>query len=202
LIERIVDERKIVTADHLHLLTDVDVPPTVGTWILSPDEHERRTRAITALIEASDSSGFDIAQLDEIDRALVGQIPGVMIDDGRVRRVGIEDPLVHHPAIARLEKQRCAPEAASDITPAELRRLARIGLVFESQGEWFHQCALDDAHAAARNLLASHPDGFTVSQLREHLGVTRKHAVPLASALDARGITRRRGDVRIAGPRL
>jgi hypothetical protein len=41
-----------------------------------------------------------------------------------------------------------------------------------------------------------------VSQLRERLGITRKHAVPLASALDARGITRRRGDLRISGPRL
>jgi selenocysteine-specific elongation factor len=201
-IERIVDERRIITADHLRLLTDIDAPPTVGTWILSPDEHERRTGAIAALIDAADSSGFDIAQLDEIDRALVGQISGVMIEDGRVRRAGVEDPLVHHPAIARLKEQRCAPSTATDISPAELRRLAKIGLVFESQGEWFHRCALDDAHAAARSLLASHPDGFTVSQFREHLGITRKHAVPLASALDARGITRRRGDVRMAGPRL
>jgi selenocysteine-specific elongation factor len=201
-IERIVDERRIITVDHLRLLTDIDVQPTVGVWILSPDEHERRTGAIGASIKAADSSGFDIAQLDEIDRALVGQVSGVMIEDGRVRRAGVEDPLVHHPAIARLERQRCAPDTAADISPAELRRLAKIGLVFESQGEWFHQCALDDAHAAARNLLASHPDGFTVSQFREHLGITRKHAVPLATALDARGITRRRGDVRIAGPRL
>ncbi|MFM8857023.1 MAG: selenocysteine-specific translation elongation factor [Actinomycetota bacterium] len=201
-IERIVHERKVVTANHLRLLTDIDVQPTVGNWILSPEEHERRTAAIGALIEASDSSGFDIAQLDEIDRALVGAFSGVVIDDGRVRRAGVEDPLVQHPAIARLEQQRCAPDACTDISPAELRRLAKIGVVFESQGEWFHRCALDDAQEAARTLLASHPDGFTVSQLREHLGITRKHAVPLASALDARGITRRRGDVRIAGPRL
>ena len=41
-----------------------------------------------------------------------------------------------------------------------------------------------------------------MSQFREALGVTRKHAVPIATELDARGITRRRGDVRIAGPRL
>ena len=51
-------------------------------------------------------------------------------------------------------------------------------------------------------MLTSHPDGFTMSQFREALGVTRKHAVPIATELDARGITRRRGDVRIAGPRL
>lgn len=201
-IDRILDERKVVTADHLRLLTGIDVPPTVGVWILSPAEHERRTRAIGALLETADSSGFDIAQLDDIDRALVGEISAVTIEDGRVRQAGVEDPIVHHPAIARLEEQRCAPDGCTDISLAELRRLAKIGLVFESQGEWFHRCALEDAHEATRNLLALHPDGFTVSQLRERLGITRKHAVPLASALDARGITRRRGDLRIAGPRL
>ncbi len=51
-------------------------------------------------------------------------------------------------------------------------------------------------------LLAEHPDGFTLSQLREALGTTRKYAVPLVTLLDGRGITRRRGDLRIAGSRL
>ena len=39
-------------------------------------------------------------------------------------------------------------------------------------------------------------------QLRDELGVSRKYALPLANELDARGITRRRGDLRIGGPRL
>jgi selenocysteine-specific elongation factor len=52
------------------------------------------------------------------------------------------------------------------------------------------------------HLLAAEPDGFTVSQFREAAGITRKHAVPLLAELDARGITRRRGDLRIAGPRM
>ena len=41
-----------------------------------------------------------------------------------------------------------------------------------------------------------------MSQFRESLAVSRKYALPLANELDARGITRRRGDLRIAGPRL
>jgi selenocysteine-specific elongation factor len=41
-----------------------------------------------------------------------------------------------------------------------------------------------------------------VSQFRAAAGNTRKHAVPMLAELDARGITRRRGDVRVAGPRL
>jgi selenocysteine-specific elongation factor len=42
----------------------------------------------------------------------------------------------------------------------------------------------------------------TVADIRTALGNTRKHALPLLAALDAKGITRRRGDIRIAGPRM
>jgi selenocysteine-specific elongation factor len=75
-------------------------------------------------------------------------------------------------------------------------------LLFEREGEWFHVSALDTARSVAATLLQANPDGFTMSQFREALGVTRKHAVPLAGELDARAMTRRRGDVRIAGPKL
>jgi selenocysteine-specific elongation factor len=38
--------------------------------------------------------------------------------------------------------------------------------------------------------------------VREALGTSRKWAIPLLAHLDATGVTRRRGDVRVAGPRL
>ena len=47
-----------------------------------------------------------------------------------------------------------------------------------------------------------HSGGFSVSQLRERLGTTRKFAVPLAEALDHVGVSRRMGDVRVAGVKL
>jgi selenocysteine-specific elongation factor len=50
--------------------------------------------------------------------------------------------------------------------------------------------------------LVDHPDGVTVADVREALGTTRKWAVPLLAHLDATGVTRRRGDLRVAGPRL
>ena len=62
--------------------------------------------------------------------------------------------------------------------------------------------SIEAAADTAARLLQSHPAGFTMSQFREALGTSRKHAVPLATELDARGITRRRDDVRIAGPKL
>ena len=54
----------------------------------------------------------------------------------------------------------------------------------------------------AARLLRDRPDGFTVGDFREAAGITRKHAVPLLAELDHRGVTRRRGDLRIAGNRL
>ena len=42
----------------------------------------------------------------------------------------------------------------------------------------------------------------TVSEIREHWGVTRKHAVPFLEFFDQQEVTIRDGDVRTAGPRL
>ncbi len=72
----------------------------------------------------------------------------------------------------------------------------------ERDGIVFHPSAIDTAAAAAATLLQRHPDGFTMAQFRDALAITRKHALPLANELDARAITRRRDDLRIAGPRL
>jgi selenocysteine-specific elongation factor len=41
--------------------------------------------------------------------------------------------------------------------------------------------------------------GLTVSQIRDLLGTTRKYAVPLCEYLDRVGVTRREGDLRLAG---
>ena len=59
-----------------------------------------------------------------------------------------------------------------------------------------------DAAGICRRLVAAEPEGFTVSDFRQAAGNTRKHAVPLLGYLDSVGATRRRGDRRIAGPRL
>ena len=40
-----------------------------------------------------------------------------------------------------------------------------------------------------------------LSDIRDLLGSTRKYVVPIMARLDADGVTRRRGDDRIAGPR-
>jgi selenocysteine-specific elongation factor len=72
----------------------------------------------------------------------------------------------------------------------------------ERDGIYFHPDAIDHVAMVAARLLHDQPEGFTVSELRDTLDVSRKYALPLVNELDARGITRRRGDVRVAGPRL
>jgi selenocysteine-specific elongation factor len=66
----------------------------------------------------------------------------------------------------------------------------------------FAPSAVERAAVMVAALLAAKPGGFTVGEARDAFGTSRKHAVPLLSELDARGVTRRRGDLRVAGPRL
>ena len=79
------------------------------------------------------------------------------------------------------------------------RRLVARGDIVECGGIAFHRSVIEGLVPVVRELLAASPTGFTVAHLRERLGITRKHAVPLAEALDATGVTRRNGDVRVAG---
>jgi len=78
----------------------------------------------------------------------------------------------------------------------------RRGLVVERDGCYFTPSAVAEAGRRVARLLETSPDGVTVAQVRDALGTTRKHALPLLAHLDATGVTRRRGDVRIGGPRL
>ena len=115
---------------------------------------------------------------------------------------GTRDPLSDHPFVAALLTGGFAPPDATGVDKMQLRELIRRGLVIEREGVHFHPNAIAAAARAAAALLRLHPGGFTVSQFREALANTRKHAVPLAAELDATGVTRRRDDLRIAGPKL
>ena len=45
-------------------------------------------------------------------------------------------------------------------------------------------------------------DRPAVAEIRDALGTTRKFALPICAILDSTGVTRRREDLRIPGPRL
>jgi selenocysteine-specific elongation factor len=67
---------------------------------------------------------------------------------------------------------------------------------------YFAAEAIEEAARVVAEILEGAPEGVTVADVRTALGATRKHVVPLLAELDATGVTRRRGDLRIAGPRL
>src|SRR5205814_6769241 len=104
-----------------------------------------------------------------------------------------------HPIGAGREAVPFSPPWAEGVDRAERRELIKRGLVIEQDGTWFAPSAINRAAHVMADLLRARPDGITVAEVREALGTTRKWAVPLLTILDGRGITRRRGDVRVAG---
>ena len=201
-IDRVVRERSWVHVDVLRALTGTGAVPTLGDWVIDPDALAAMRAALAAQVEAAGAAGVDLAQLDERERLVAAGLDGVKLDAGRLRPADAVDELADHPLLAALAASGAAPP---DLTPADrpvVRELVRRGLVAEREGIAFHIEAIDAAARTMAALLAAHPDGVTMAQFRDALGVTRKHALPLANELDARGITRRRGDVRIGGPRL
>ncbi|MCU1503614.1 MAG: selB [Ilumatobacteraceae bacterium] len=215
-IERVLRERGVISTDDLAALTGapVDALPGehVGRWMIDPVLHLTMQTALLARIDAAGATGLDTAVLDEPQRALLGTFADVHIDGGIARRVGFVDSYADHPFTAALRAGGVAPPDPVGVTRNELRELIRRGLIVERDGICFHPDTIDAAAQRAAQLLlrgaepagpsAPNAAGFTMSQFREALGTSRKYALPLLNELDARGVTRRRGDVRIAGPRL
>jgi selenocysteine-specific elongation factor len=194
-IERVVAERGWVDAAELERLTGERTSPVVGRWVVDPDA----LAAARAALDQRLADGLDVAALDERHRALLDERDDVVVTGSTARRRDAPDPLVDHAAVAALAAGGLAPDPPVAIERAQLRELARRGVLVERDGLWWHADAVGTASALAAALLASRPAGFTVSEFREAAGITRKHAVPLLAELDSRGITRRREDRRIAG---
>ncbi len=201
-LDRVIAEHGWIAASELEALTGQRREPVLGEWVVSPAALAETRASVQARIVAAGEMGLDIASLDERSRAVLGTLPDIAVDAGRARPAEARDPLADHPFLTALLEGGAAPPDASGVDKAELRELVRRKLVVEREGLYFHPTAIDLAATGAAKLLAADPAGFTVGQFREVLGVTRKHAVPLAAELDSRGITRRRDDVRIAGPKL
>lgn len=171
-------------------LTGIPLSPVVGDWFAVDDTV---TSTLDALRTRVAAGSVDTSSLSEWEKLLVIDRLGVVVDHGTVG-TGNGPDLVEE-AIR-----------SSGITPSHqhdrdrVRRLIQRGAVFEHDGVAFHRDVLDSLEETLRSLWSRHPEGFTVSVLRETLAITRKHAVPLAECLDKRGWTRRTGDVRHPGP--
>ena len=201
-VDRVVSQRGWVDADELERLTGERRDPDVGRWVVDPTELHTTLVDLRAALEEAGPLGLDLSTLDEHGRAAVELLDGVVVEAGRLAPVDAVDPLADHPFVAALAASPFAPPAPDGVDRAELRELVRREMVVEVEGIFFAASALQAAAELAARLLAERPEGFTVSAFREAAGNTRKHAMPLLARLDGTGVTRRRDDVRIAGPRL
>jgi selenocysteine-specific elongation factor len=201
-IERVVAERGWVDADRLELLTGITVAPTIGRWVTTPESLAETRAMVSAAIEEAGELGLDLAPLAEHQRAVAESLDGVTIDAGRARAADAVDPFADHPLAAAIRAGGFAPEPPADVDRAAVRELTRRDILIERDKVLFHRDTIDAAARVAAELLASDPNGFTVAEFRDRTGASRKFALPLVAELDARGVTRRRDDLRIAGPRL
>ncbi|RPI12041.1 MAG: hypothetical protein EHM63_00470, partial [Actinobacteria bacterium] len=201
-VDRVIGERGPISPADLEALTGERRVANLGRWIVAPEQVAGLSADLERDVAEAGPLGLDIATLNDVSREVLAIIEGVVVVAGRARLAEQADPLADHPYLAALCVAPFAPPAPDGVDRVELRELIRRGLVVERDGVWFSAEAVDQAAGVVAELLRTTPDGVTVAQLRDALGTSRKFAVPLVAELDARGVTRRRGDLRIAGPRL
>jgi selenocysteine-specific elongation factor len=201
-VERVVRERGWVTVGEVEQLTGERVEATVGEWLTTDDELAALRASLVARVESAGPTGLDLAAFDGRERAVLATLDELVVDAATVRPADAVDPFVDHPYLAIASAGRFTPTQPDDVDRTELRELVRRGHVVVRDGIYFHADTVDAAGLVAAGLLADSPDGFTVAAFRDATGASRKFVLPLVAELDARGITRRRDDLRIGGPRL
>ncbi|MGA0106979.1 MAG: selenocysteine-specific translation elongation factor [Ilumatobacteraceae bacterium] len=199
-VDRVISERQWVTAKELELLTGEACQPMVGDWLTTAKLLDT-TRKELALKLAKTSDGLEISRLKPHEQAVLVTLPDVVIEMGRARIKGASS-ITEHPYVGLFAKSGVTPPDTKTLDRNIVRQIVQRGLFVDIDGVVFHISALETARLNVQKILQQHPNGFTVSQFRENLGITRKHAVPLLEALDRRAITKRNGDLRVGGARL
>ncbi|MGC6477746.1 MAG: selenocysteine-specific translation elongation factor [Ilumatobacteraceae bacterium] len=184
-----------VTIEQAERLTGRVVQPYVGRWIAAKSVIDE---SIATLRERLAQSTIETAECTEVERALLQMMEGVVIELGAAR-IGESDPALESPLVDRLlaEGVSTGPIEMSDRKVAA--RLVRLGVLVSHDDVYFHVDVIRSLEPILEVLWSADPDGFTVAELRDALGVTRKHALPLANCLDQMRITRRAGDRRVRG---
>ncbi len=206
-LDRLIAERGWVSIEHLEKLSGQRVRANVGEdWIVHPLTLEQSKERLRAMVDEAGALGLDVRELDERDRALLDAMDEFTVDGIRVRIAldSLDDPLLRHPYVALLESSPFNPPSPleGNVGRVELDELQRRGLIVKCDDVYFAPSAIERASELVAHLLANHPDGVSASQVKECLGTSRKFALPILGFLDANGVTRRRGDLRVGGPRL
>jgi selenocysteine-specific elongation factor len=201
-VDRVVRERGWVDVDELERLTGERLAPTVGSSVADPVVLATTREHLLDAVARAGPLGVDLAALDDRERDVLATLPDLEVRDSRIRQRGAGDPLADHPWLAALRASPFQPPEPADVPRAEVVALVRRGAVVEADGIYFAANAIDELAARVAVALDRTPTGLTMAALRDVAGTTRKYALALATILDQRGLTVRRGDVRLAGPRL
>ena len=157
----------------------------------------------TAISAGSTTTGLsalmlDTATLTAFERAVISTIDGVHINNGIAVR-SESDPLLSHPYVVQFLQAGVTTPDADKLDRNIIRQLVHKKILFEHDNIAFHVDTLMSLRPVLEQLWKQHPEGFTMANLRDALTITRKHALPLGNCLDKVGLTKRQGDVRIAG---
>jgi selenocysteine-specific elongation factor len=167
-----------------------------GAWLVAPEELRRVRECATELLRddwpaittIAASCGVEVAQL----RAAMGEaLVESPIDDPAARSL-----------IDALEADPFAPPSPASLgTPQALvRALLRAGVLVDLDGVIFTAAAVDEARDRIRTAVLARGE-LTVADIRNLLGSTRKYVLPIVNRMDAEGVTKRRGDLRVPGAR-
>ena len=201
-VDRLLAERGWVEADHLSRITGRSIEPAIGRWVVHPEVRTRFEAELRQSIIDAGDLGLDIASLTEQQRALV-ELTEEMVVTGTVVTIGQPTSnMADHPWLAVLRSAGFSPPSAEGVDKAELRLLVQQKLIIERDGIFFACSSVADAAEMLAVGFASNPKGMTVSEIRDLWSTSRKYALALLAEMDATGITRRRENIRIPGPRL
>ena len=199
-LERLIAEHGWITVSDFELLTAQRLPAVVGEWLTTPELYDALRKDL-ALQLSKNPDGIEVSRLKTHEQAVVATLPEVVIEMGRARIKGANS-ISDHPYAGLFAHAGVTPPDTKNLDRNIVRQLVHRGLLVDVDGTVFHITAIETARQNVIEILNQSPNGFTVSQFREHLGITRKHAVPLLEALDSRGITKRLDDLRVGGARL
>ena len=201
-ISRVVAERGWVDVRFLERLTGVTTEATVGRWAVDPSRLDAIRTDLRDRCAGAPNPGLPLAEMNPVERAVAATLAGLHIVDGHLTpsEPATEGP--GHPFLVALEAAPFCPPEPDPADRATVAMLVRQGLIVRTDGVLFARSAIEAAVTIIASLLDDHPEGVTVAHVRDALGSSRRHVIPLLAHLDATARTRREGDVRVAGPRL
>ena len=192
-----------------------------GTWGVDPGVRDRVASTVTAMLEQYHrehplGEGAGLADVRDAAASVLGEA-GAPPDPGLIEAILDRMPGVTRSAavvrmqthevelregdlkdlLAAVERTATPPTVAELLSSGIVKDLieaasAQGAVVRVSKDIVLSRAFVDEA----LDLIRAHPEGITISALREALGTSRKYAVPLAEWMDAQRLTRREGDLR------